>query len=198
MTGTRGGPPPSICHARRELGPRRSAPRGGSRSHSDASTSPLRPGSRDPGRLRPSRAHLLHGSRPSMQSNQARAPFSRNSHRPIAAVALPPPALILYGVPPDVAAECESIAGELRLVRAEVKHLQAACAALKAHPRAILVAAVAIRSWDRAVVVEHAARAGVPLRWIAPDHDPDDVAADVRAWASETLRRDRTRRMIPR
>jgi hypothetical protein len=128
-----------------------------------------------------------------MQSNQARPPFARGI-RAVAPLAVPPPALILYGVPPDVAAECERVASELRLARAEVKHLQAACIALKAHSRAILLASATIRPWDRTVVEEHAARAGVPLRWVAPDHHPDDVAADVRTWATDTMRRERARR----
>lgn len=110
----------------------------------------------------------------------------------IAPGAASPPAVILYGVPADVAAECERVAGELRLARAEVKHLQAACVALKAHPRAILVASSTIRSWDREVVEEHAARAGVPLRWVDADHSPDDVATEVRSWATDTMRRART------
>lgn len=108
-----------------------------------------------------------------------------------ASAAPAPPAVILYGVPADVAAECERVAGELRLARAEVKHLQAACVALKAHPKAMLVASSSIRSWDRAVVEEHAARAGIPLRWVDADHTPDDVATEVRTWATDTMRRSR-------
>ena len=100
-------------------------------------------------------------------------------------------AVILYGIPVDVAAECERVAGELHLVRAEVKHLQAACVALKAHPRAMLVASSTIRSWDREVVEEHAARAGIPVRWVDADHTPDDIANEVRSWATETTRRAR-------
>lgn len=128
-----------------------------------------------------------------MQSNQSRPPFFiRATRGPAAVAAPPPPALILYGVAADVAAECERVASELRLARAEVKHLQAACTALKTHPRAMLLASATIRSWDREVVEEHAARAGVPLRWVAADHAPDEVAAEVRTWATDTLRRART------
>ena len=123
------------------------------------------------------------------------APLARAVPRGRAASATPaaatPLAVILYGVPADVAEECERVAGELRLVRAEVKHLQAACVALKAHPRAMLVASSSIRSWDREVVEEHAARAGIPLRWVDADHTPDDVATDVRSWATDTMRRAR-------
>lgn len=130
-----------------------------------------------------------------MHSNPIRPPFFvRGVRGPAVVSAPPPPALILYGVAPDVAAECERVASELRLARAEVKHLQAACVALKAHPRAMLLASATIRSWDREVVEEHAARAGVPLRWVAADHDPDDVAAEVRTWATDTMRRARTMR----
>gem|GEM_PF-2600044 len=124
------------------------------------------------------------------------APLARATPRghaaSVALGALPPPAVILYGVPADVAAECERVAGELRLARAEVKHLQAACVALKAHPRAMLVASSGIRSWDREVVEEHAARAGTPLRWVDADHTPDDVATEVRSWATDTMRRARS------
>lgn len=122
------------------------------------------------------------------------APLARTAPRGMTPVTTgaPPPAVILYGLPADVAAECERVAGELRLARAEVKHLQAACVALKAHPRAMLVASSRIRSWDREVVEEHAARAGTPLRWVDADHTPDDVATEVRSWATDTMRRART------
>lgn len=99
-----------------------------------------------------------------------------------------PPAVILYALPKDVSAECERVATELRLARAEVKHLQAACVALKAHPRAILVASSLIRPWDRTVVEEHAAHAGAPLQWVDDARLPDDVADAVRSWAVGTLR----------
>ncbi|MDB4934570.1 MAG: hypothetical protein JWP87_1542 [Labilithrix sp.] len=134
-----------------------------------------------------------------MNWNQARPPLARTSSSAIrssagfVAVNAPPapPAVILYSLPGDVAAECERVASELRLARAEVKHLQAACVALKAHPRAILVASSAIRSWDREVVEEHASRAGTPLRWVDANHTPDDVASEVRSWATDTIRRAR-------
>lgn len=99
--------------------------------------------------------------------------------------------MILYALPADVAAECERVATELRLARTEVKHLQAACTALQSHTRAMLVAGTTIRSWDREIVEEHAARAGIRLRWVESDHTPDDVSSEVRSWASDTLRRDR-------
>ena len=123
------------------------------------------------------------------------APLARAVPRGAVAHGAPasaPPAVILYGVAADVAAECERVAGELRLARAEVKHLQAACVALKAHPKAMLVASSRIRSWDREVVEEHAARAGTLLRWVDADHTPDDVANEVRSWATDTIRRART------
>jgi hypothetical protein len=99
--------------------------------------------------------------------------------------------LILYGVGPDVAAECTALATELHIGRSEVKHLQAACIALKAHPHAFLVAGVSIRPWDRAVLEEHAARAGTPLRWVTTESEAEDVAALVRTWATESARRSR-------
>lgn len=104
------------------------------------------------------------------------------------------PTIIMYAVPPDVASECQAIASELRIGRAEVKHLQQACAALEAHPRAFLIASEAIRPWDRHVLEEHAGKAGTAPRWVRSDGAYEDVAAVVRLWAGETLRRDRTGR----
>jgi hypothetical protein len=121
-----------------------------------------------------------------MQSNPARPAYTRGA-RPSA----PPLTVILYAVGPEVAGECEDLANELRIGRAEVKHLQAACTALKAHPHAFLVASVTIRPWDRAVLEEHAARAGTTLRWVSSEDEADDVAALVRTWATESARRSR-------
>jgi len=93
-----------------------------------------------------------------------------------------------------VARDCEAAASELRIGRAEVKHLQAACAALEAHPEAFVVASVAIKSWDRHVLEEHAHRAGATLRWIDAERDLDDVTVPIRAWATGAIRRARTGR----
>jgi hypothetical protein len=101
--------------------------------------------------------------------------------------------MILFAVPEDVARDCEGIAAELRIGRAEVRHLQAACAALRANPGAILVASVAIRPWDRQVVEEHAARSGTTILWVG-GASLDDVGPQVRRWAMETTRRARTGR----
>ncbi|MDB5214017.1 MAG: hypothetical protein JWO86_1944 [Myxococcaceae bacterium] len=147
--------------------------------------------------MRPACARLLHrcssvnwNDRPSPPGPARRPALSPTASRPVTDGS-GPPAVILYALPADVAAECERVATELRLARAEVKHLQAACIALRAHPRAMLVAGTTIRSWDREVVEEYAARAGVPLRWVEADHTPGDVSSEVRTWASDTLRRDR-------
>ena len=100
--------------------------------------------------------------------------------------------VILYGVTSEVATECSLAASELGVARAEVKHLQAACSALKAHPRAMMVASSQIRSWDREVIEDHAVRAGAPLRWVSSDADAYDAAKAVTAWSSAELRRART------
>ena len=139
--------------------------------------------------MRRIRAQLLQCRVAVMQSNPARPAYTRG-YRPAA----PTLTVILYAVGPEVAGECEDLANELRIGRAEVKHLQAACIALKAHPHAFLVASVTIRSWDRAVLEEHAARAGTPLRWVGSESEADDVAALVRTWATECTRRSRAAR----
>ena len=100
--------------------------------------------------------------------------------------------IILYGVTSEVAAECSLAASELGVARAEVKHLQAACSALKAHPRAMMVASSQIRPWDREVIEDHAVRAGTPLRWVSSDADAYDAAKEVTAWSSVQLRRAKT------
>lgn len=100
--------------------------------------------------------------------------------------------IILYGVTSEVATECSLAAAELGVARAEVKHLQAACSALKAHPRAMMVASSRIRPWDREVIEDHALRAGTPLRWVHSDADAYEAATAVTAWSSVELRRAKT------
>lgn len=124
-----------------------------------------------------------------MQSNPRGPAYTRGVRS--SGPAAPTMTLILYAVGPEVAGECEDLANELRIGRAEVKHLQAACIAIKAHPHAFLVASVTIRPWDRAVLEEHAARAGTTLRWVTSEREADDVASLVRTWATESARRSR-------
>jgi hypothetical protein len=104
------------------------------------------------------------------------------------------PTIILYGANADVATECEHVARELHIGRTEVRHLQAACAALEAHPKAMLVVSSSLRSWDRVIVEEHAARAGAPLRWVDANQQGDEVANELRAWVNDTVRRARAHR----
>ena len=110
--------------------------------------------------------------------------------------AQPPPkpllTVILYAVPSEVASECTLAASAVGVARAEVKHLQAACAALKAHPRAMMIASSQIRPWDREVVIDHAARAGTPLHWVSSDADAYETAKALSAWSSVELRRAKT------
>jgi len=104
-------------------------------------------------------------------------------------------AVIMYALRPDVVAECERVTTELRVARVEVKHLQAACSAIAAHPISMIVASAgAIRPWDREVLDDHAARAGVTVRWVTEEDDGDRVADEVRGWASGLARRARTGR----
>lgn len=100
--------------------------------------------------------------------------------------------IILYGVTSEVATECTLAASELGVARAEVKHLQAACSALKAHPRAMMVASSQLRPWDREVIEDHAVRAGTPLRWVTSDADAYEAAKAVTAWSAVQLRRAKT------
>lgn len=128
-----------------------------------------------------------------MQFPQPRPPFARRkTPAPSPAAAPGPLTIILYSVGPEVAAECTHVAREMQLARAEVKHLHAACTAVKTHARAFLVASASIRSWDRQVIEEHAERAGVPTRWVASEADADDIATEIKAWAFDTQRRSRT------
>jgi hypothetical protein len=100
--------------------------------------------------------------------------------------------IILYGVTGEVASECTLAAAERGVARAEVKHLQAACAALRAHPRAMMVASSTLRPWDREVIEDHAARAGTPLRWVSSDADAYETAMAVSSWSTIQLRRLKT------
>jgi hypothetical protein len=100
--------------------------------------------------------------------------------------------IILYGVPTEVTTECSLAASELGVARAEVKHLQAACAALKAHPRAMMIASSLIRSWDREVIEDHAVRSGTPLLWVSSGADAYDASKAVAAWSFVELRRAKT------
>lgn len=126
------------------------------------------------------------------QPNSSRAPRSREGDVSASTLAVTP-TVILYGVSAELAAECERVARELRIGRTEVRHLQAACGALKAHPKAMLVVSSALRPWDRVVVEEHAARAGAPLRWVNGAEHVEDVAGEVRTWVAEMIRRARNR-----
>jgi hypothetical protein len=123
-------------------------------------------------------------------SCNASVPAARRAVEPVVV----PPSLIAYGASPEVTSLCEDIAGELRIGLTTVKHLQTACAALSSHPRAVMIASAAIRPWDRAVVEEHAAGAGVEVLWVTSEHDLLAAESRIRAWALRELRRARTGR----
>lgn len=92
-----------------------------------------------------------------------------------------PPTLLLFALGPRSRIESERIARELGAARVEARDLRAACKALEVQRPMLLVASTALRVWDREVVEEHAARASVPVRWIAPD-DWHLVDQAVRTW----------------
>jgi len=135
-------------------------------------------------------------SRPDMLPMPSFSVAAAYSHMRTRGRAQPPPkpllTVILYGVTGEVATECTLAASEVGVARAEVKHLQAACAALKAHPRAMMIASSQIRPWDREVIIDHAARAGTPLRWVSSDAEAYETAKAVTAWSSVELRRAKT------
>lgn len=98
-------------------------------------------------------------------------------------------AIVLYGVRDDVLAECDRLATALSVARVEVKHLQAACSALSSHPSAVVVASSEIvKPWDREVLDDHAARIGVPIRWVDAHEDGDHVAEEVRGLLEARVR----------
>jgi len=92
-----------------------------------------------------------------------------------------PPTLLVFALGPRSRIESDRIARELGAARVEARDLRAACRALEVQRPMLLVASTALRTWDREVVEEHAARASVPVRWIAPD-DWHLVDQAVRTW----------------
>jgi hypothetical protein len=106
-----------------------------------------------------------------------------------------PIAVVLYATRPDVAVRCEEAATELRIAHAEAKHLQAACSAIAAYGRAMVIASEeGVRPWDREVLDDHAARAGVPVRWVRGDEEAETIADELRSWVAVEARRSRTAR----
>ena len=93
-------------------------------------------------------------------------------------------AVVLFGLHGEVRARCEDAARDLGLPVVAARHLEAACRALGAESCALLVASSSARPWDRQIAAEHAARAGVRVKWADDQEDPDLVADAVRACAA--------------
>ena len=98
-----------------------------------------------------------------------------------------PPTLVLFALGPRSRAAADGIARELRAARVDVRDLRAACRALEATRPMFLLASTAVKTWDREVVEEHAAKGSVPVRSIPPD-DFHLVDGAVRAWIVKALR----------
>ena len=128
---------------------------------------------------------------PGPRSSRALRAASLSSTFPSATTA---PTLIAYGASPQLMAECEQIARDTGISHVEVKHLHAACTALKANPCSFVLASTQLRPWDREVLEDQVARAGVALRWIGPGDAPETAVSAIRAWAQGALRRSRTGR----
>lgn len=97
------------------------------------------------------------------------------------------PTLVLFALGPRSRIAADAIARELNAARVEVRDLRAACRALEAPRPMLLIASTAIKTWDREVVEEHAAKASATVRWIAPD-DFHLVDGAVRSWLVKALR----------
>lgn len=94
-------------------------------------------------------------------------------------------AVIFLGIDAAVIAACQTVARELRIGRIDVKHAEAACAALDAFPGAMLVLSTGIRGGDWDLVEEHARRSGASITWVGfhADADADDAVASIVSWA---------------
>ena len=98
-----------------------------------------------------------------------------------------PPTLVLFSLGPRSRAAADTVARELQAARVEVRDLRAACRALEAPRPMLLIASTAIKTWDREVIEEHAAKAAAPISWIAPD-DFHLVDRLVRSWIVKAAR----------
>lgn len=97
------------------------------------------------------------------------------------------PRVVLYVTDAATSAQCVTAARSASVAVIEVKHLQAACAALALGPAPMLVVSRSVKWWDRTVIEEHAARAAAPIRWVS-EGDLDTLERDISAWSIATLR----------
>lgn len=103
------------------------------------------------------------------------------------------PAVIVYAVGRDLIIECVAAAKASEISCREVRHLQAACAALKMHDAPMVVASTSLKPWDRIVLEEHALQAGAELRWVSGT-DLFSIGDEIERWANESSR---ARQRIP-
>jgi hypothetical protein len=94
------------------------------------------------------------------------------------------PLLLLFGVGPEIAAECAAIAADASLGLVKVKHLFAACATVQTSvPRRLMVIGAAhTKWWDRVILEEHVARVDASVRWVS-ETSSVSLARDVSEWA---------------
>ena len=99
------------------------------------------------------------------------------------------PLIILFGVGPEITAECSTSAAGAGVGLAKVKSLFSACATLRTSAsRPLLVFASAdTKWWDRSVLEDHVANAEGSLRWVS-EADSDVVGRDIVAWAVDASR----------
>lgn len=97
------------------------------------------------------------------------------------------PILIAYGLGPQFTAECVAVAKNAKIGFTAVRHLQAACSVMNTGRATMLVASMALKWWDRAIVEEHAARVAAATLW-ASEANIALVTEHLVAWASEAAR----------
>jgi hypothetical protein len=99
------------------------------------------------------------------------------------------PLVIIFGVGPEITAECSVRAAGASVGLAKVKSLFSACSTVQtATPRPLLVfGSTDTKWWDRSVLEDHVARADGSLRWVS-EADADAVGRDITTWAVEAAR----------
>ncbi len=94
------------------------------------------------------------------------------------------PAILAVRFDPERRAELEDNAADVGMRVVSVRHLQAACSALLGHSFALVLANGSLPSWDRDVLLEHAARQGTTVTWLDDDDGLDAVIDALREAAT--------------
>ncbi|MBX3192770.1 MAG: hypothetical protein KF819_37650 [Labilithrix sp.] len=92
--------------------------------------------------------------------------------------------VLAFGLPSHAKAPLQDAASLVGLRVLEARHLNAACSALAMQPCVLVIASTSARSWDRVVLEDHCARAGVTVAWVEPDATYDVAERAVRAAAA--------------